>query len=69
MVLYLVESYLISTNRLASVGYIIFYDGTEVNIYDSTTTETIVSEEAVLIGWRCPKYTIWHIPLTSQVKN
>ena len=65
LVLYLVESYLLSTNRLASAGYIIFYDGIEVNIYDSTTTETIVSEEAVLIGWRYPESTIWHMPLTS----
>ena len=64
----LVDSSLLSTRKLASAGYIKIYDGKEVNIYDSNTTKIIVSEEAVLKGWRCPKSTLWRIPITSQVK-
>ena len=69
MVPYLVDSSLLSTRKLASAGYIKIYDGKEVNFYDSNTTKIIVSEEAVLKGWRCPKSTLWRIPLTSQVKT
>ena len=65
----LVDSSLLSTSKIASAGYIKIYDGKEVNFYDSNTTKIIVSEEAVLKGWRCPKSTLWPIPLTSQVKN
>ena len=65
----LVDSSLLSTSKLASAGYIKIYDGKEVNIYDSNTTKIIVSEEAELKGWRCPKSTLWRIPLTSQVKT
>ena len=69
MVLDLVDSYLLSTIKISSAGYITIYDSKEVNIYDSNTTKIIVSEEAVLKGWRCLKSTLWRIPLTSQVKK
>ena len=65
----LVDSSLISTSKLASAGFIKIYDGTEVNIYDSSTTKIIVSEEAVFKRWWCPKSTLWRIPLTSQEKH
>ena len=68
MVPELVDSSLLSTSKLTSSGYIKIYDGKEVNIYDSNTTKIIVSEEAVLKECRCPKSTLWRIPLTSQVK-
>ena len=58
MVTDLVESSLLITSNLSSAGYIKIYDGKEVNIYESNT------EEAVLKGWRCPKSTLWRIPLT-----
>ena len=65
----LVNASLLSTSKLASAGYIKVYYRKEVNLYDSSTTKIIVSEEAVLKGWRYPKSTLWCIPLTSQVKN
>ena len=43
--------------------------GDEVNIYDGRTATIIVSEEAVLKGWRCPQTKLWHIPLRSQVTD
>ena len=64
----LVDSSLLSNIKLSITGYITIYDGIKVNIYDSITTKIIVSEEAVLKGWRCLKSTLWRIPLTSQVK-
>ena len=65
----LVDASLLSTSKLATAGYITVYDGNEVNVYDGTTTKIVVSEEAVLKGWRCPKSTLWRIPLTAQVRN
>ena len=35
--------------------YIAIYDRTEVNYYDARTTKIIISNEAVLTGWRCSK--------------
>ena len=69
MVTGLVYSFLLITRKLASVGYITVYNRKEVNIYNGHTTKIIVSEEALLKGWRCPRSTLCHIPLTSQVKN
>ena len=60
----LVDSSLLSTSKLAREGYITVYDRKEVNLYDGHTTNIIVSEEALLKGWRCPRSTLWNIPLT-----
>ena len=62
----LVDSFLLSTSKFASAGYITIYNSKEVNIYDSNTATIVVSEEAVFKGWRCPKSTLWSIPITSQ---
>ena len=60
----LVDSSLLSTSKLAREGYITVYDRKEVNLYDGHTTNIIVSEEALLKGWRFPQSTLWNIPLT-----
>ena len=69
MVPRLIDSSLLSASKFASAGYITVYNGKEVNLYDKHTTKIIVSEEAVLKGWRCPRSTLWRITLASQVKN
>jgi hypothetical protein len=33
------------------------------------TTKIVVSEEAVLKGWRCPVAKLWHIPLVDKPDN
>ena len=65
----LVDVSLLSTSKLASAGYITVYNGKELNVYNGSTNQINVPEEAILKGWRCPQSTLWCIPLTSQVKN
>ena len=64
----LVDASLLITTKIASSGYIIVYDGKEVNVYNGSTTKIIVSGEAVLKGWKCLQSTLWRILLTSLVK-
>ena len=65
----LVHTSLLSASKLASTVYIKIYDRKEVNVYDSSTTKIILSEESLLKGWWCQQSTLWRIPLTPQVKN
>ena len=65
----LVAQTLLSASKFADANYISIYDGKEVNIYDALTTKIIVSEAAVLKGWRCPKSKLWRIPLKANVQN
>ena len=65
----LVDASLLSTSNLTSAGYITVYNGKELNVYNGSTNNIIVSEEAVLKGSRLPQSTLWRIPITSQVKN
>jgi hypothetical protein len=50
----LVENSLLSTNKFVEAGYTVIYDAKEVNFYDTRTTKIVVSEAAILKGWRCP---------------
>lgn len=45
---------LLSGGKFAEAGYVSICDDKEVNIYDGRTAKIVVSEEAVLKGWRCP---------------
>ena len=58
---------LLSTSKLASAGCMKVYNRKEVNVYDGSTTKNIVSEEALLKGWRCPQTTLWRIPLIGGI--
>ena len=40
-----------------------------MNMYDARTTTIVVSDDAVLISWRCPKTTIWRVPLKPMFTN
>ena len=51
------------------MGYISTCDGNEVNIYDGHTARIVVSEAAVLKGWRCPQSKLWRVPLQSHVTD
>jgi hypothetical protein len=58
-----------STSKFVDAGYTVVYDDKEVNYYEKATTKIIVSEEAVLRGWRCPRDKLWRVPLTPDVRN
>jgi hypothetical protein len=60
---------LLSTSKFAEADYITVYDKDEVNIYDATTTKIVISEEAVLKGWRDPTDGLWRIPLVTNLEN
>ena len=60
---------LLSTGKFADANYITVYDKNEVNYYDATTTKIVVSEAAVLTGWRCPKTKLWRVPLIEKPTN
>jgi hypothetical protein len=65
----LVENSLLSTNKFVEAGYTVIYDAEEVNFYDARTTKIVVSEAAILKGWRCPHAKLWRIPITKVVTN
>ena len=50
-----VKDSLLSTSKMVNADYIAVYDKDEVNFYDAKTTKIIITEEAVLSGFRCPK--------------
>ena len=60
---------LIRTGKLAEGGYFAVYDKNEVNIYDGKKAKIIITEEAVLKGYRCPRKKLWRIPLVKDVQN
>ena len=60
---------LLSTRKLVEGGYFAVYDKNEVNIYDGKKSKTIITEEAVLKGYRCPREKLWMIPLIEYVQN
>jgi hypothetical protein len=65
----LANNSLISTSKSVDAGYTIIYDDKEVNYYKKATTKIIVSENAVLQGWQCPRNKLWHVPLVPNVWN
>ena len=58
---------LMSTSKFVAAGYTVVYDDKEVNYYEKATTKIVVSEEAALRGWRCPRHKLWCVPLTPDV--
>ena len=60
---------LLSGNKFVEAGYVSTCDDSEVNIYDGRTVKIVVSEEAVLKGWRCPRTGMWRVPLHHNVTN
>ena len=60
---------LLSTGKLVEGGYFSVYDKNELNIYDGRKTKIIITEEAVLKGYRCPREKLWRIPLVADVQN
>ena len=64
-----IDSTLHSASKCVDTGYIQIYDTDKVNIYDAKTDTIIVSEKAILKGWRCPNSTLWRLPLNTPVKD
>ena len=69
MVPSLADQSLLSGNKSAQAGYVKICDNKEVNIYDGRTAKIVVSEEAVLKGFFCPKARMWRIPLNPHIIN
>ena len=64
-----VKDSLLSTSKMVDADYIAVYDKEEVNFYDATTTKVVITEEAVLTGWRCPVNKLWQVPLVANPQN
>jgi hypothetical protein len=64
-----VKDSLLSTSKMVDADYIAVYDKEEVNFYDAKTTKVVVTEEAVLTGFRCPKMGLWQVPLIEKPTN
>ncbi len=60
---------LMSNSKFVDAGYTTVYKDKEVNYYKTATTKIIVSEDAVILGWRCPRDKLWCVPLISDVCN
>ena len=65
----LADQYLLSGNKFAEAGYVSICDDAEVNIYDGHTVKIVVSEVAVLKGWRCLRTSMWRGPFQPTVTN
>ena len=50
-------------------GHFSVYDKNEVNIYYGRKAKIIITEEAALKGYRCPRENLRRIPLVKYVQN
>ncbi|KAL7474991.1 hypothetical protein ACHAW6_000926 [Cyclotella cf. meneghiniana] len=57
---------LLSVRQFADAGYVTIFDDQTVKIYDG---KIVVSDEAVIRGWRDPASGLYHIPLRAKVEN
>ena len=55
---------LLSTVKLVEGGYFSVYDENELNIYDGIKAKIIITEEAVLKGYRCPREKLWRTSIS-----
>ena len=69
MVPVLANQSLLSGDKFAEAGYVSVCDVEEVKFYNRCTTIIIMSEDAVLKGWRCPRTKLYRIPLRYHVTD
>ncbi len=50
---------LLSIPKFADANYVAIFDKDEVNIYDANKTTIVVSQGAILQGWRCKNTNLW----------
>ncbi len=50
---------LLSMPKFADANYIAIFDKDEVNICDANKTTIVVSQSAILQGWRCKTTNLW----------
>jgi hypothetical protein len=60
---------LLSTAKFATAGYITVFNGKEVNIYDASNTEVIITRDAIFRGWFDKTANLWRIPLLPLVQS
>jgi hypothetical protein len=65
----LTNNSLISTIKFVDAGYTVIYDDKEVDYSEKATTKIIMSEDAVLQGWQCPRNKLWHVQLVPNFFN
>lgn len=63
-----IKKTLLSGNKMAEAGYTSLYDEDEVNFYNKTA-KIVISEEAVLTGYRYKRMKLWRVALEDQVSN
>ena len=63
------EDFPVSTSKFANAGYVTFFDGEEVNIFDVSHTKTTMTKEAILRGWQDTTCGLLRIPLVKTVIN
>ena len=54
---------------MADEGYVTVFDENEFNIYDGKKVKIVISEKAVLKGYRCKNSGLWRIPLKDSILN
>ena len=64
-----VHTSLISVCQMADEGYVMVFDENECNIYDGKKVKIVISEKAVLKGYRCKNLGLWRIPLKDTILN
>ena len=62
-----VHTSLISVCQMADEGYVTAFDENECNIYDRKKVKIVISEKAVLKGYRCKNSGVWRIPLKNTI--
>jgi hypothetical protein len=60
---------LISTSKLAYMGYITIFDKDTVKMYNAHNTQVIVTREVVINGWHKDKTGMWQVALIPIVSN
>jgi len=58
---------LLSGSKFADAGYTAVYDKEEANFYNSSAVK--IDEKTVLRGYRCPRTTLWRVPLQPIISN
>ena len=54
---------------MADEGYVTVFDENECNIHDEKKVKIVISEIAVLKGYRCKNPGLWRIPLKDTILN
>ena len=57
---------LISITKMADANYVTVFTKEGTKVYDGNTAKIVVSERAVLEGYRCKTSGLWRVPLKPR---